>query len=124
MLPCNSSLPTFRKCCENRQSYERDSQSHFVSRTCPFMLIFTGQMHLMCHSKKVAFVFCFNCIELLTVLITVYDCMYRYVVELMGMVVEFIQNLEVKIKMVQAIPKTDNYLSNLVSVCIYSIYVF
>ncbi len=36
----------------------------------------------------------------------------------MGMVVEFIQNLEVKIKMVQAIPKTDNYLSNLVSVYI------
>lgn len=85
-------------------------------------------MHLMCHSKKVVFdFFCFKlyfCIELLTVLITVYDCMYRYVVELMGMVVEFIQNLEVKIKMVQAIPKTDSYLSNLVSVCVYTVYMF
>ncbi len=50
--------------------------------------------------------------------------MYRYVVELMGMVVEFIQNLEVKIKMVQTIPKTDNYLSNLVSVCVYTVYMF
>uniref|UniRef100_A0A673FSF4 HAUS augmin-like complex subunit 2 n=2 Tax=Sinocyclocheilus rhinocerous TaxID=307959 RepID=A0A673FSF4_9TELE len=39
--------------------------------------------------------------------------LHRYVVELMGMVVEFIQNLEVKIKMVQAIPKTDSYRSNL-----------
>ncbi|RXN20694.1 HAUS augmin-like complex subunit 2 [Labeo rohita] len=39
--------------------------------------------------------------------------LHRYVVELMGMVVEFIQNLEVKIKMVQAIPTTDSYLSNL-----------
>ncbi|XP_059376539.1 HAUS augmin-like complex subunit 2 isoform X2 [Carassius carassius] len=39
--------------------------------------------------------------------------LHRYVVELMGMVVEFIQNLEVKIKMVQAIPKTDIYRSNL-----------
>ncbi len=57
----------------------------------------------------------FNCIF---VLITVYDCMYRYVVELMRMVVEFIQNMEEKIKMVQAIPKTDSYLSNLVSVCV------
>ncbi|KTF71766.1 hypothetical protein cypCar_00030637, partial [Cyprinus carpio] len=83
MLPCNSSLPTFRKCCKNRQSYERDSQSHCVSRTSPFRLIFTGPVHLI------------------------------YVVELMGMVVEFIQNLEVKIKMVQAIPTTDSYLSNL-----------
>ncbi len=44
--------------------------------------------------------------------------MYRYVVELMGMVVEFIQNMEEKIRMVQAIPKTDSYLSNLVSVCV------
>lgn len=54
--------------------------------------------------------------------------MYRYVVELMGMVVEFIQNLEVKIKMVQAIPNTDSYLSDLVSVYIHTgiqyIYVF
>uniref|UniRef100_A0A671NGY6 Uncharacterized protein n=1 Tax=Sinocyclocheilus anshuiensis TaxID=1608454 RepID=A0A671NGY6_9TELE len=41
------------------------------------------------------------------------DAFNVYVVELMGMVVEFIQNLEVKIKMVQAIPKTDSYLSNL-----------
>uniref|UniRef100_A0A9J7YD22 HAUS augmin like complex subunit 2 n=1 Tax=Cyprinus carpio carpio TaxID=630221 RepID=A0A9J7YD22_CYPCA len=39
--------------------------------------------------------------------------LHRYVVELMGMVVEFIQNLEVKIKMVQAIPKTGHYWSNL-----------
>ncbi|XP_026141788.1 HAUS augmin-like complex subunit 2 isoform X2 [Carassius auratus] len=39
--------------------------------------------------------------------------LHRYVVELMGMVVEFIQNLEVKIKMVHAIPKTDSYRSNL-----------
>uniref|UniRef100_A0A8C1P6G9 Si:dkey-170l10.1 n=1 Tax=Cyprinus carpio TaxID=7962 RepID=A0A8C1P6G9_CYPCA len=44
--------------------------------------------------------------------------LHRYVVELMGMVVEFIQNLEVKIKMVQAIPKTGRYWSNLVSVAI------
>lgn len=46
--------------------------------------------------------------------------MYRYVVELMGMVVEFIQNLEVKIKMVRAIPNTESYLSNLVSVFIHT----
>ncbi|XP_051723553.1 HAUS augmin-like complex subunit 2 [Ctenopharyngodon idella] len=39
--------------------------------------------------------------------------LHRYVVELMGMVVEFIQNLEVKIKMVRAIPNTESYLSNL-----------
>ncbi|XP_073682966.1 HAUS augmin-like complex subunit 2 [Garra rufa] len=39
--------------------------------------------------------------------------LHRYVVELMEMVVEFIQNLEVKIQMVQAIPTTDSYLSNL-----------
>ncbi|XP_056624441.1 HAUS augmin-like complex subunit 2 [Triplophysa dalaica] len=37
----------------------------------------------------------------------------RYVVELMGMVVEFIQNLEVKIKMVRAIPTTEDSLSSL-----------
>jgi len=40
---------------------------------------------------------------------------YRYVVELMGMVVEFIQNLEMKIEIVRAIPNTGSYLSNLVS---------
>ncbi|XP_059375112.1 HAUS augmin-like complex subunit 2 [Carassius carassius] len=39
--------------------------------------------------------------------------LHRYVVELTGMVVEFIQNLEVKINMIQAIPSTDSYLSNL-----------
>ncbi|XP_067224297.1 HAUS augmin-like complex subunit 2 [Chanodichthys erythropterus] len=39
--------------------------------------------------------------------------LHRYVVELMGMVVEFIQNLEMKIKMVRAIPNTDSYLSDL-----------
>ncbi|XP_043118786.1 HAUS augmin-like complex subunit 2 [Puntigrus tetrazona] len=39
--------------------------------------------------------------------------LHRYVVELMGMVAEFIQNLKVKIKMIQAIPKTDRYLSSL-----------
>lgn len=55
---------------------------------------------------------------------TVYDCMYRYVVELMGMVVEFIQNLEMKIKMVQAIPTTDSYLSNFVSVYVCTVCVF
>lgn len=41
--------------------------------------------------------------------------MCRYVVELMGMVVEFIQNLEMKIEIVRAIPNTESYLSNLVS---------
>lgn len=60
LLPCNSSLPTFRKCCENRQSCERDSQSHCVSRTCPFRLIFTGQRLLMCHSNKMVFVWSFK----------------------------------------------------------------
>ncbi|KAK2878394.1 hypothetical protein QQF64_011566 [Cirrhinus molitorella] len=39
--------------------------------------------------------------------------LHRYVVELMEMVVEFIQNLELKIQMVQAIPTTESYLSNL-----------
>lgn len=39
--------------------------------------------------------------------------LHRYVVELMGMVVEFIQNLEMKIEIVRAIPNTDSYLSNL-----------
>ncbi|XDV43382.1 hypothetical protein PO909_011869 [Leuciscus waleckii] len=39
--------------------------------------------------------------------------LHRYVVELMGMVVEFIQNLEMKIEMVRAIPNSDSYLSNL-----------
>lgn len=39
--------------------------------------------------------------------------LHRYVVELMGMVVEFIQNLDVKIKMVRAIPTTEDSLSNL-----------
>ncbi|XP_036450077.1 HAUS augmin-like complex subunit 2 [Colossoma macropomum] len=39
--------------------------------------------------------------------------LHRYVVELMGMVVEFIENLEMKIKMVRSIPTTDESLSNL-----------
>ncbi|KAG1972512.1 HAUS augmin-like complex subunit 2 [Pimephales promelas] len=39
--------------------------------------------------------------------------LHRYVVELMGMVVEFIQNLEMKIEIVRAIPNTGSYLSNL-----------
>ncbi|XP_016354080.1 HAUS augmin-like complex subunit 2 [Sinocyclocheilus anshuiensis] len=77
MLPCNSSHPTFRKCCENTVLRER--------LTKPLR-----QQNLPIHAD-----------------------LHRYVVELMGMVVEFIQNLEVKIKMVQAIPKTDSYLSNL-----------
>ncbi|XP_051578156.1 HAUS augmin-like complex subunit 2 [Myxocyprinus asiaticus] len=37
--------------------------------------------------------------------------LHRYVVELMGMVVEFIQNLEVKIELVRAIPTTEDSLS-------------
>lgn len=45
--------------------------------------------------------------------------MYRYVVELMQMVVEFIQNLDVKIEMVQAIPTTDHHSTNLVSVVVF-----
>ncbi|KAL7873408.1 hypothetical protein AOLI_G00124790 [Acnodon oligacanthus] len=39
--------------------------------------------------------------------------LHRYVFELMGMVVEFIENLEMKIKMVRSIPTTDESLSNL-----------
>lgn len=39
--------------------------------------------------------------------------LHRYVVELMGMVVEFIQNLDVKIKMIRSIPTTKDSLSNL-----------
>lgn len=39
--------------------------------------------------------------------------LHRYVVELMQMVVEFIQNLDVKIEMVQAIPTTDHHSTNL-----------
>lgn len=42
------------------------------------------------------------------------DFVHRYVVELMGMIVEFIQNLDVKIKMVRAIPTTEDSLSSLV----------
>ncbi|XP_017568935.1 HAUS augmin-like complex subunit 2 [Pygocentrus nattereri] len=39
--------------------------------------------------------------------------LHRYVFELMGMVVEFIEHLEMKIKMVRLIPTTDESLSNL-----------
>ncbi|XP_072545812.1 HAUS augmin-like complex subunit 2 [Salminus brasiliensis] len=39
--------------------------------------------------------------------------LHRYVVELMGMMVEFIENLEKKIQMVRSIPATDESLSNL-----------
>ncbi|XP_062862831.1 HAUS augmin-like complex subunit 2 [Trichomycterus rosablanca] len=38
---------------------------------------------------------------------------HRYVVELMAMVVEFIENLERKVEMVRSIPTTDESLSNL-----------
>ncbi|XP_027028377.1 HAUS augmin-like complex subunit 2 isoform X2 [Tachysurus fulvidraco] len=38
----------------------------------------------------------------------------RYVVTLMAMVVEFIENLEMKIKMVNSIPTTDESIHNLV----------
>ncbi|KAL6477993.1 hypothetical protein MHYP_G00138280 [Metynnis hypsauchen] len=39
--------------------------------------------------------------------------LHRYVFELMGMVVKFLENLEMKIKMVRSIPTTDESLSNL-----------
>ncbi|XP_066540157.1 HAUS augmin-like complex subunit 2 [Hoplias malabaricus] len=39
--------------------------------------------------------------------------LHRYVVELMAMVLEFIENLEMKIKLVRSIPTTDESLSNL-----------
>ncbi|KAI4900397.1 hypothetical protein NFI96_017775, partial [Prochilodus magdalenae] len=39
--------------------------------------------------------------------------LHRYVVELMGMVVDFIENLEMKIKMVHSIPTADDSLTNL-----------
>ncbi|XP_007255140.2 HAUS augmin-like complex subunit 2 [Astyanax mexicanus] len=39
--------------------------------------------------------------------------LHRYVVELMGMIVEFIENLEMKIKIVRSIPATEESLINL-----------
>ncbi|KAK1793487.1 hypothetical protein P4O66_011870 [Electrophorus voltai] len=39
--------------------------------------------------------------------------LHRYVVELIGMIVEFIENLEMKIKMICLIPATDEFLNNL-----------
>lgn len=40
---------------------------------------------------------------------------YRYVVEVMRMVVDFIENLEAKISTVRSIPTIDDSMSNLVS---------
>ncbi|XP_030645004.1 HAUS augmin-like complex subunit 2 [Chanos chanos] len=39
--------------------------------------------------------------------------LHRYVVELMGMVVEFINDLEMKMKTVRSIPLTQEYMSNM-----------